>query len=35
MFFDLLEDCAAVWFAAWWVMSDPHAPIAEEDDREA
>jgi hypothetical protein len=30
MFFDLVEDAFAVWYLTWWVMADPHAPIAEE-----
>jgi hypothetical protein len=30
MFFDLLEDCLAVWYVTWWVMCDPDAPIEDE-----
>ncbi len=29
---DLLEDMLAMWSAFVWVWSDPHAPIATEDD---
>jgi hypothetical protein len=32
MLFDFWEDCLAVWWLTAWVWSDPHAPIAEEDD---
>jgi hypothetical protein len=30
--FGLLEDCFAMWLGAWWIMLDPDAPIAEEDE---